>query len=175
VRYLEADPWTFGSGYAKATLFRRLRRAEVDEAQAQRLRAVLLHHVDVGNRWEFREACSLARRLGGLRPDLRDRLHADDEGAALRALTMLLRLDRPRLSEGDRARGRALLLRSAGSRQWSASGSVANQIRRLWTPEWGEELVAMADVGEDLVAADAALRLLRQVPHLADRARGAGP
>jgi hypothetical protein len=176
IRYLEADPWAFRSGYAKATLFRRLRHVDLDGGQADRLRWVLLHHVDVGPRWELREASSLARHLDDelLRRALRTRLHGDDDGIAMRALIMLLRVRRPGLDERDLDAGRALLLRSAQSEPWWPGRVVAGRIRRLWSAEWGGDLVAMADERDD-PSSVAARRLLREVPRLADRARGAGP
>ena len=100
ITYLERDPWEFRSGYAKATLLRRLKHVELTGAQIARLERVLLRYVDVGLRWDFREACTLARRIEtrSLPDALRERLRATDVGVALRALTMLLGLRRPSLS-----------------------------------------------------------------------------
>ena len=72
IHYLEDDPWEFRSGYAKARLLRRLTHIELDSQQAGRLRRVLLAYVDVGPRWDFREAASLARRIAST--EFRDEL-----------------------------------------------------------------------------------------------------
>jgi hypothetical protein len=105
IGYLENDPWEFRSGYAKATLLRRLKHVELAELDKTRLQTVLLRYVDVGARWDFREACTLARHLdsGSLRAGLRSRLHGTNVSVAARALTMLLRgcatpLSRPETS-----------------------------------------------------------------------------
>jgi hypothetical protein len=146
IRYLESDPWVFGSGYEKATLLRRLKHVALSENDKTRLGRILMHYVDVGWRWDFEEACTLARSLGTapLRNKLRLRLHDADASIAIRALTMLLRLRRARLSTADVERGRSLLV------EWAARDGylplhTAGRVRRLWSPAWGRALLALAD------------------------------
>ncbi|MFN8622995.1 MAG: hypothetical protein U0869_19830 [Chloroflexota bacterium] len=89
--FLEADPWAFRTGYLKEKVMRRLRRCPLDEDQQARLRAVLLHLVEVGPRREFREACRLAWRVADpvFMEALRARAGGDDRGTAVRARAML--------------------------------------------------------------------------------------
>lgn len=81
--FLEADPWCFRSGYAKEVLVRALRRHALSEPQRERLVAVLLAAVDVGERREFPLYCKLARRNAtpALRDDLHRRLLEADPGS----------------------------------------------------------------------------------------------
>src|SRR5689334_11403437 len=48
IRYLEADPWRFRSGYVKQRLLSNLRRYDLDTRQRARLTGVLLRYVDIG-------------------------------------------------------------------------------------------------------------------------------
>ena len=176
IRYLENDPWEFRSGYAKATLLRRLKHIELAEADKSRLGAVLIRYVDIGWRWDFEEACTLARFLetDALRASLRARLRARDASTAMRALTMLLRLRRADLSAADLDRARTVLV------EWAARDGrlrlrMRGHVRRLWSPQWGRALVALADSRSDAPKAFGARRLLRTVPNLARRAREADP
>lgn len=172
--YLEVDPWSFRSGYAKATMLRRLKHVALSDRDVDRVTAVLLRYVDVGPRWDFREACTAARVLASpaLATELRQRLHGRDEDVALRALAMLIRLRGNALRPADLPRGQAVLLHKA--RSWTYLPlSMEQWVRRLWSPAWAAQLLAVAD---DRSNADsvAARRLLRLVPHMAERAR-AGP
>jgi hypothetical protein len=176
ISYLEHDPWEFRSGYAKATLLRRLKHIELAEVDKIRLDGVLIRYVDIGARWDFEEACTLARRLNRdtIRSALRSRLHAADVSVALRALTMLLRLRHAHLSAADIDRARTVLV------EWAARGGYlerhfAGRVRRLWSPQWGRALVALADSLDDSSTASGARRLLRTVPNLARRTREADP
>jgi hypothetical protein len=175
VTYLEADPYEFRTGYAKAKLFRRLRQTTLTESQVDRLHQVLLHTVDVGPRWELREASSLARRIGNrhLRDELVRRLHGADADLASRAMAMLLRLRRAKLAPADVERARALLLRWAAENP-ALSASVPRRIRRLWTPEWGR---ALREISEDRTHPDsvAARRLLRDIRRRTERSRNGPP
>lgn len=63
VRFLEADPWFFRSGFIKDEMLRVLRRAELSDHQQERLRAVVLDRVRNGSGREFRQYCRLARLL----------------------------------------------------------------------------------------------------------------
>jgi hypothetical protein len=108
IAFLELDPWCFRSGYAKQKLLGMLSYQELTAEQADRLRQVLVHAVDVGYRRTLREHRKLARRVDHpeLRRELRARLHAPDEGGRARRAFMLLNvLHRPRLTDEDLARG----------------------------------------------------------------------
>ena len=87
VAFLERDPWTFGTGYAKAEIIQELKRREIPPEMRERLRGVVLSAVDGRDRREFRYYCKLARALDT--PDLRDALRArlshPDPGARRRA------------------------------------------------------------------------------------------
>lgn len=87
IRFLEADPFFFRSGYVKARLLRLVKRAPLDKAQTKRLRAVCLAAVDGRDRREFRFYCRLAMRLDDsiLRVSLQERLGRPDEGVRRRA------------------------------------------------------------------------------------------
>jgi hypothetical protein len=73
VRFLEADIYCFRSGYMKAEAIHVLKRADLDEKTAGRLRAVVLGVVSGYDRREFRAYIRLARRVesDALREDLR--------------------------------------------------------------------------------------------------------
>jgi len=63
IAFLERDPYTFGSGYRKQYILRKLKRAPLTEPQKERLRAMLLKQVSAPPRREIREYCRLARVL----------------------------------------------------------------------------------------------------------------
>lgn len=63
IRFLEADPWFFRSGYIKAEILRRLRRAELTPDQVARLRRVILARIAGRDTREFRWYCRLARTV----------------------------------------------------------------------------------------------------------------
>ena len=63
VRYLEADPWFFRSGYIKEELLKGLKRVALTEDQRERLRAVILERINKGSGREFRRYCRLAKTL----------------------------------------------------------------------------------------------------------------
>ncbi len=91
ITFLEKDPWTFGSGYAKADMIGLLRKLNLTRKQGDRLRKVLLTVVDKRDRREFRHYCRLARKLDSpeLRSELARRLRSADEGVSRRARWML--------------------------------------------------------------------------------------
>ncbi len=76
ISFLEADPWFFRSGYAKEEIIAYLNRLPLTEAQAERLRRVVLAAVDGRDRREFRRYCRLARKVDSpaLRSELAGRL-----------------------------------------------------------------------------------------------------
>jgi hypothetical protein len=166
IRYLEADPWQFRTGYAKGRLMRRLRSAELDDQQRARLRPVLARYATAGQRCELTEACRLARRhhIPGLRDDLVAVLWAADEGAAIRALRILFAMRRPRLSDRDLARGRHLLLGLLRGGIERGSTQDARWVRpcaaRLWPPDERAVLEVVAN-GEPSLDRSAARRVLR--------------
>jgi hypothetical protein len=95
--YLEADPWAFRTGYVKERIMSHLRRCPMDDGQQARLRSVLLHLVDVGDRREYALACRLAYRAADpvFMEALRERTAASDPGVARRARRMLASIRPP--------------------------------------------------------------------------------
>jgi len=63
VRYLEANPWFFRSGYIKEELLQRLKRVALSENQRERLRVVIVERINNGSGREFRRYCKLAKAL----------------------------------------------------------------------------------------------------------------
>jgi hypothetical protein len=63
IRFLEADPWFFRSGYIKQELIAHLRRVRLTDNQQERLRTVILDRIEGEDRREFRRYCQLARLL----------------------------------------------------------------------------------------------------------------
>jgi hypothetical protein len=74
VRFLEADVRCFRSGYVKAEIIRLVTRRALDDAVADRLRAVVVAVVDGEHRREFRDYIRLARHVDS--PNLRQSLTA---------------------------------------------------------------------------------------------------
>lgn len=73
IAFLEADPWFFRSGYAKELAATLVKRFDLSEKQAARLRGVVLAKVDGRSGREFRRYGGLARRIDS--PELRQALH----------------------------------------------------------------------------------------------------
>jgi hypothetical protein len=63
VRFLEANPWFFRSGYIKEQLLRELRKVSLSEDQRDRLREVIMNRINKGSGREFRRYCRLAKDL----------------------------------------------------------------------------------------------------------------
>jgi hypothetical protein len=63
VRFLEADPRFFRSGYIKADLIRHVRKAQLSNDQRIRLRRVILIRIQGQDAREFRSYCHLARAV----------------------------------------------------------------------------------------------------------------
>jgi len=89
--FLEADPWAFRSGYWKERILTYVARLPLSAEQTVRLEDIVVRHVDVGDRREFRYSCRVARRLDGdrLRRQLAGRCASDDPGVRRRAVWML--------------------------------------------------------------------------------------
>ena len=164
IAVLERDDWLFRTGYAKATLFRRLKHVNLSNRQADRLRNVLLHYVDVGPRWEFREVCTFARHVSDrrLRSQLSKRVRGHDDGAALRAVTMIGRIQPTWLDESHKKRAQPLLIDRFTQR--SPSPSSVRSARLVRTPGWTEELRLIAAERNDprCNGADRLLRVLNR-------------
>jgi hypothetical protein len=91
VRFLEADPWFFRSGYIKEDFIQVLKKASLSDDQCSRLRSALLAKIDSGGGREFREYCKLARALqtDEFREELEAKLESPDETVSQRAGWML--------------------------------------------------------------------------------------
>jgi hypothetical protein len=91
VKFLEADPWFFRSGYTKAELIRYISHIELPQPIAERLRWVVVAAVDGRDRREYRQYCRLARKVDSpeLREELSLRLHHDNPAVRRRARWVL--------------------------------------------------------------------------------------
>lgn len=149
ITFLEVDPWCFRSGYAKETIVRFLKRADLSDEQAGRLRPVILNAIDVGDRREFRGYCRLALHVvdESLRLALLQRLRSADPGQARRALWVLDALREP-LGPGDRAIAQAVLEKAATDAQWwRVSVWVRPYVGRYGDIEWIDRLLTRAVAG----------------------------
>jgi hypothetical protein len=97
LRFLEADPYFFRSGYLKGDLIRCILRLDLSQSDAQRLCSVVLRVVDTANHYEFRWYRRLARKVDSppLRRGLAERLDGRDPDARRRARWVLEALDQP--------------------------------------------------------------------------------
>ena len=165
IEFLEADPWTFRSGYAKDHVATPLARHALGEDEQVRVAEVCIRAVDVGDRWEFRRYCRLAARLPAAmtRDRLVERLHSSNAGVERRALWMLAHLRNPRLASDQltAARGTVIGLapHSTGQRR-----SFRNIALRFWSAEWERELLAHVRSKSD--QAPAAMSVLASLPRL---------
>lgn len=91
--FLEADPWFFRSGYEKARLIRRLKRAGFTDEQRRRLQQIVLARVDGPDRNEFAAygRLALAVRSPDLELAIEQRTLSADTGISRRARWMMLR------------------------------------------------------------------------------------
>jgi hypothetical protein len=95
VRFLEADPWCFRSGYFKARLIPAIARFDLDELMRRRLARVVLAVVDdPRRRREIREYGTLARAAAtpGLRGQLQKRAAAANPQIQFNARRILEKL-----------------------------------------------------------------------------------
>ena len=151
--FLEVDPWCFRSGYAKNVL-RRLKRVSFSAEQAVRLRAVVVHAIEVGDRREFRGCCRLARQVAdpAFRVAVLARLRSGDRGVARRALWAIDAMAEP-LGPDDRAIAQQIL--EAGARAtdqdwWRVARWVRVLAARYADPTWIARVVRLAvDGGPD--------------------------
>jgi hypothetical protein len=94
IRFLEADPWFFRSGYTKEELIRYIKRVPLSPSDKARLQQVVLAVIQGGDRQEFRRYCSLAKEIDT--PDFRERvtslLDSEDAGVRRRAQCVLAAL-----------------------------------------------------------------------------------
>lgn len=95
IQFLELDPYFFRSGYIKAELLRRLKRAPLTKSQQQRLRNVILARLSGPDRRELRDYCRLAAALvtPGLHNDLRAMATSPDARTARHARWALAAVD----------------------------------------------------------------------------------
>jgi hypothetical protein len=100
-------------------------------------------------------------------------LNDEDERLALRAVRMLLARRRLRLGEQEVARAREVLL-VAAARRTGVPRWVDHAVRRLWSKEWGRELLALEAADEPLLSTGAG-NLLRTVPMPVERLRESSP
>ena len=66
IRFLEADPFYFRSGYIKADIIKHLRRMPLHESQKKRLQKVIIDRIYDKARREFRWYCRLAKYVTDL-------------------------------------------------------------------------------------------------------------
>lgn len=95
VRYLEADPWFFRSGYIKEELLKRLRRVTLTDDQRERLRAVILARINKGSGREFRDYCGLAKHLmnDAFAAEVRQAMMSQDANISRRASWVMSSLE----------------------------------------------------------------------------------
>ncbi len=72
IRFLEADPMFFGTGYEKAMLIRAIKPSMLTPSDIRRLQSVILSLVDRRDERDFRAFCRLARKVD--EPELREGL-----------------------------------------------------------------------------------------------------
>ena len=148
IRFLEADPYAFGTGYAKEDILRRLRRLDLSPKQRSRLVSVILRRVDQGDRREFRQYCLLAPAVidDTLRSGLHHRLRSGESGRVRRALWVLDALGEP-LESGDRAIARGVIEAIAGSKHWwEQEAWLRVAVKRYGERAWLDELMSRSSM-----------------------------
>jgi hypothetical protein len=109
VRFLEADPWCFRSGYMKAELIPAITQFELDEPMRQRLRLVVIAIVDdARRRREIGRYGTLARAVAtiDLRAELEQRTMAADPQVRFNAARVLEKVHQLQSPSARRADGR---------------------------------------------------------------------
>ncbi|MEO8608421.1 MAG: hypothetical protein ABI690_11085 [Chloroflexota bacterium] len=64
MQFLEDDPKTFGSGYAKSMMWRHIRRYDLDESHVQRLESTAIKYLERPMRPEYKRMCQTMAFLG---------------------------------------------------------------------------------------------------------------
>jgi hypothetical protein len=106
VRFLEADPWCFRSGYVKPTLIFPISRLELDEPTRERLRRVVLAIADdPRRRREIRHYGRLAFAVGDgeLRAALEERTRSDEPQVRYNASRIVHAWDRLAVARDNRS------------------------------------------------------------------------
>jgi hypothetical protein len=90
LRFLEADPWFFRSGYMKGRIARALKHVAFTPAEVERVTAIVLAAVNGKDRQEFKEYCRLAKRVPNesLKAGLEKALKSNDRRTRSRAAQM---------------------------------------------------------------------------------------
>ncbi len=140
--YLEADPYYFRSGYARAKLARSLAQATLSDADVERARRYVLDAVDGRKHCNQRELSQLAGAVANdeMRATLRTRLHDPDRSKARRALHTLHGIRRPAFMPADFEAAHDLVLADLRRATTWTPVSVARVADWLWTPDWEAEL-----------------------------------
>jgi hypothetical protein len=143
--YLEADPYYFRSGYARAKLARSLAQASLPDADRARARRYVVDAVAGRKHCNQRELGQLAGAVANneLRAALRAQLHASDHSTARRALHTLRGVRSPGLAAADVQAAHDLVLVDLRRTTWTPP-SVARVAEWLWSPEWEAELREIA-------------------------------
>lgn len=157
--FLEADPFTFRSGYARCRIALRLAGAPLSQQQRARARALIVSSVDGSNHCPQPGIGRLARTVADndLRRQVRARLHDPDLTVAHRSLRMLPCLPHPGLTPADLRAARELILQGLRGRQYLPP-SYLRLARWAWGGDWARELQGLADQhGPDRAGARALL------------------
>ncbi len=145
--YLEADPYYFRSGYARAKLARWLAQATLADTDRERARRYVLDAVDGRKHCNQRELAQLAGAVAnnGLRTALRAQLHGRSTEPRETALHTLRGVRSLGLSAADFEAAHELVLVDLRRTTWTPP-SVARVADWLWSPEWEEELREIAAI-----------------------------
>ena len=145
--FLEVDPWTFRSGYAKERLLRRLASAPLD-AQQERRAVELVKAWTMGRpRREFRQLTRFARRFHApLHAWALLKLRSPDRVTQRQALWLVTALPGPVATGDDIDAVREALVEvcSGDPELWSRTDWLRRSVRQVWTQEWEDELVQRA-------------------------------
>ena len=140
--YLEADPYYFRSGYARAKLARSLAQASLSDADLERGRAGTCSTRSTGRKHcNQRELGQLAGAVANneMRATLRTRLHDAGPLQCATGPSHAARHPSPGLMPADLEAAHDLVLVDLRRTTWTPV-SVARVADWLWTPEWEAEL-----------------------------------